>query len=93
MTAATASTDRKRMVPSRRRRSSRSAAEARAGIALSVPFLVLFGVFTAWPLAQSLFMSFTDMTIRDMQTPFSVNPVGLDNYAKAVADRSSSRAR
>lgn len=74
------------MVPSRRRRSSRSAAEARAGIALSVPFLVLFGVFTAWPLAQSLFMSFTDMTIRDMQTPFSVNPVGLDNYAKAVAD-------
>ncbi|MGC4152396.1 MAG: sugar ABC transporter permease [Propionicimonas sp.] len=74
------------MVPPRRRRSSRSAAEARAGIALSVPFLVLFGVFTAWPLAQSLFMSFTDMTIRDMQTPFSVNPVGLDNYAKAVAD-------
>ncbi|MCW5954091.1 MAG: sugar ABC transporter permease, partial [Propionibacteriaceae bacterium] len=85
MTAA-ASANRERVASPRLRRTRRNAAEARAGILLSVPFLVLFAVFTAWPLAQSLFMSFTDMKIRDLQTPFAVNPVGLDNYAAAVAD-------
>ncbi|MBU4206232.1 MAG: sugar ABC transporter permease, partial [Actinobacteria bacterium] len=29
---------------------------------LSTPFIVLFLVFTAWPVIQSMYMSFTDMS-------------------------------
>lgn len=60
--------------------------EARAAWLLALPFLLLFAVFTAWPLLQSLFMSFTDTRSRDLRTPFSVDIVGLDNYVKAFGD-------
>lgn len=86
MATATAPRQRERAAPRRPRRSGRNAGEARAGLLLSLPFLVLFAVFTAWPLVQSLFMSFTDMKISDLQTPFAVNLVGFENYAKALSD-------
>lgn len=86
MTTATASVGQERAATPRSGRPRHNAAEARAGIILSIPFLLLFAVFTAWPLFQSLFMSFTDFKIRDMQTPFAVNPVGFDNYVTAVND-------
>lgn len=70
----------------RRRRGRRAAAEARAGILLSLPFVVLFTVFIAWPVLQSMFMSFTDMRISDIRSPFSVNFVGLENYLTAFED-------
>jgi len=63
-----------------------NASEARAGLILAIPFLLLFGVFTLWPVFQSMFMSFTDTRVTDIRTPFSVNFVGLENYAKAFAD-------
>ena len=63
-----------------------NASEARAGLILAIPFLLLFGVFTLWPVLQSMFMSFTDTRVTDIRTPFSVDFVGLDNYAKAFAD-------
>ncbi len=63
-----------------------NASEARAGLILAIPFLLLFGVFTLWPVFQSMFMSFTDTRVTDIRTPFSVNFVGLDNYAKAFGD-------
>ena len=72
--------------PERRRRSRRGAAEARAGILLALPFVLLFAVFTAWPVLQSMIMSFTDMRISDIRTPFAVDFVGLDNYRTAFAD-------
>ena len=53
---------------------------------LSTPFLVLFALFIAWPVFQSLLMSFTDMKIHDIRTPFAVNFVGFENYRKALAD-------
>lgn len=86
MAAATASPTGKRVAPSRRGRTVRDAAEARAGWLLSVPFLLFFGVFTAWPLIQSLYMSFTDTRSRDLRTPFAVDLVGFDNYARALGD-------
>lgn len=73
-------------VPRSGRTTSRNTAEARAGLLLSAPFIVLFLVFTAWPVIQSLYMSFTDMTRNDVLTPFAVNLVGFDNYAKVLAD-------
>lgn len=72
--------------PSRRRSTRRGSAEARAGLLLAAPFVVLFLVFTAWPVIQSMFMSFTDMRIADIRTPFSVNFVGLRNYLTAFED-------
>jgi multiple sugar transport system permease protein len=70
----------------RPRRGRRAAAEARAGILLSLPFVLLFAVFIAWPVLQSMFMSFTDMRISDIRTPFAVDFVGLENYATAFQD-------
>ena len=72
--------------PEPRRRSRRGAAEARAGILLALPFVLLFAVFTAWPVLQSMVMSFTDMRISDIRTPFAVDFVGLENYRTAFAD-------
>ncbi|MFC0672917.1 carbohydrate ABC transporter permease [Brachybacterium hainanense] len=69
-----------------RRRPRRGTAEARAGLLLALPFVVLFLVFTAWPVLQSMIMSFTDMRITDIRTPFAVDFVGLDNYRTAFAD-------
>lgn len=66
--------------------SRRNASEARAGLLLATPFLLLFSVFTAWPVLQSMFMSFTDTRIRDIRTPFAVNFVAFDNYAQALSD-------
>ena len=53
---------------------------------LALPFCLLFLVFTAWPVLQSLFMSFTDTRSRDLRTPFAVDVVGLENYTKAFSD-------
>ncbi|GGL39108.1 carbohydrate ABC transporter permease [Phycicoccus endophyticus] len=65
---------------------SAARAEGRAAWILALPFCLLFLAFTAWPVLQSLFMSFTDTRSRDLRTPFAVDFVGLDNYTKAFAD-------
>lgn len=52
----------------------------------AAPFLVLFVVFMAGPIAVSLGMSLTDMTTRDLRTPFNVNVVGFDNYLRLFED-------
>ena len=39
---------------------------------LAIPFCLLFLAFTAWPVIQSLFMSFTDTKARDLRNPFAV---------------------
>jgi multiple sugar transport system permease protein len=69
------------------RRSGRKALrEGRAAWVLALPFCLLFLTFTAWPVLQSLFMSFTDTRSRDLRHPFAVNVVGLDNYRRAFSD-------
>lgn len=66
------------------RRRSRRATLVAWGFA--APFVVLFLVFMAGPIMASLGMSFTDLTTRDLQTPFNVNLVGLDNYLRLFED-------
>ena len=63
-----------------------AAREERAGWLLTLPFLLLFGIFTAWPVIQSVFFSLTDITNRDLRTPFQVNFVALEQYVKAFGD-------
>src|SRR5690242_1093052 len=60
--------------------------EGRAAWLLALPFCLLFLLFTAWPVLQSLFMSFTDTKSRDLRDPFNVNVIGLDNYTRALSD-------
>jgi len=60
--------------------------QGRAAWVLAIPFCLLFLAFTAWPVLQSLFMSFTDTKSKDLRHPFSVNIIGLDNYTKALSD-------
>jgi len=52
----------------------------------AAPFMVLFLVFMAGPIVASLAMSFTDLTTRDLRSPFNVNLVGLDNYVRLFQD-------
>lgn len=52
----------------------------------AAPFVLLFLVFLAGPIVASFAMSFTDFTTRDLQSPFSVNLVGLENYASLFQD-------
>lgn len=68
------------------RRTSRRAGETRAAWLLALPFLLLFTVFTAWPVFQSAYMSLTDVHSADLRTPFAVNFTGLNNYRNALAD-------
>lgn len=60
--------------------------EERAAWILAVPFILLFLAFTAWPVAQSVFMSFTDTGARDLRSPFAVNFIGFDNFTRAFGD-------
>ncbi|MFI1330253.1 carbohydrate ABC transporter permease [Streptomyces sp. NPDC020845] len=56
------------------------------------PFIALFATFGVWPIFSSLSMSVTDITSRDIRTPFSVNFVGLDNYSTLFSDPTFVRA-
>ncbi|MGI8948309.1 MAG: carbohydrate ABC transporter permease [Ornithinimicrobium sp.] len=69
-----------------RRRSTSRRREERAAWILVLPFALLFLTFTAWPVIQSVFMSFTDTGARDLRSPFAVNFVGFDNFVKAFGD-------
>ena len=42
----------------------------------ALPFAVVFCVFMLIPLLSSMAMSFTDITSKDLRTPFNVNFVG-----------------
>ncbi len=69
----------RRSSPLRRRRSI-------AAWGMAAPFVLLFLVFTAWPVLSSLFMSFTDIKSRDLQNPFAVNLVGFSNFTTVLTD-------
>jgi multiple sugar transport system permease protein len=71
---------------SRFTRAPGAAREERAGWMLTLPFLLLFLVFTTWPVIQSVFFSFTDIRNRDLRNPFAVDFVGFDQFTKAFAD-------
>ncbi len=72
--------------PRGRRTSRLGRGEGRAAWLLAIPFCLLFLAFTAWPVVQSLFMSFTDTKAKDLRNPFSVDIIGLGNYTRALSD-------
>ena len=55
------------------------------GWAFAAPFVILFGIFLAFPILASFALSFTSFGLRDLQNPIGTNFVGLDNYARVFA--------
>jgi multiple sugar transport system permease protein len=76
--------------PTARRRPGRAkgglSRQGRAAWILALPFMLLFSVFTAFPVISSLYMSLTDIKSRDLHSPFAVSFVGLQNYAHVLSD-------
>lgn len=72
------------------RRNSLGAAQRRkqtlVAWVFALPFVAVFAVFMLLPLLASFFMSFTDMTIKDIRTPFSVNFAGVDQFIALFKD-------
>jgi multiple sugar transport system permease protein len=60
--------------------------QAVAAWVLALPFTLIFLAFTLGPVLASFGMSFTDMRRADIRTPFGVNFVGIDNFARLVED-------
>ncbi|OUE29948.1 Lactose transport system permease protein LacF [Clavibacter michiganensis] len=51
-----------------------------------LPFVAVFAVFMLVPLVSSFAMSFTDFRATDIRSPFAVDFIGLDQYAKLLGD-------
>jgi multiple sugar transport system permease protein len=85
--ASTAGSSTSRRRPDRGRRR-----EVMAGYLFSLPFLVLFLVFTIGPVIASFLMSFTDLRSADIRHPLAVGLVGLENYSKLLSDETFHKA-
>jgi ABC-type sugar transport system permease subunit len=56
------------------------------GWAFAAPFVILFGVFMAFPILASFLLSFTSFGLRDLANPVGSTFVGLENYAELLSD-------
>jgi multiple sugar transport system permease protein len=56
------------------------------GWAFAAPFVILFGVFLAFPILASLALSFTSFGLRDLRNPIGTSFVGIENYLDVFAD-------
>ena len=57
------------------------------GWAFAFPFVIVFGLFLAIPIAASLLLSFTNFGLADLRNPIGTSFVGLENYAQLATDR------
>jgi ABC-type sugar transport system permease subunit len=56
------------------------------GWAFAAPFVILFLLFLAFPIAASFALSFTSFGLRDLQNPVGATFVGIDNYVTLFSD-------
>lgn len=66
--------------------SARRWREDLVGWAFAAPFVILFGVFLAFPILASLALSFTSFGLRDLRNPIGTSFVGIQNYLDVFAD-------
>ena len=52
----------------------------------ALPFVIVFALFMVVPIVGSFAMSFTDFRAADIRSPFSVNFIGLEQYAAVLGD-------
>ncbi|MCT1479180.1 carbohydrate ABC transporter permease [Microbacterium sp. p3-SID336] len=76
----------------RRPRSAMQRSQARAAWLFLTPFLIVTAVFTAIPVVAAMGMSLTDLTSREIRTPFAVDFVGLDNFIAVLGDAGFQRS-
>jgi multiple sugar transport system permease protein len=67
-------------------------AQARAAWLFLTPFLIVTTIFTAVPVLAAMGMSLTDLTSREIRTPFAVDFVGLENFVKVLGDAGFQRS-
>jgi len=70
----------------RRRASKGARRQALVAWGFALPFMVFFGVFMLIPIVSSFAMSFTDFRASDVQDPFAVGFVGLDQYVQLFSN-------
>ncbi len=58
----------------------------------ALPFLVLFLVFMAGPIAAALVTSFTDLRVTDIRNPLAIELVGIQNYLDVLGDERFQKA-
>ena len=56
------------------------------GWLFALPFVIVFAVFLAIPILASFVLSFTNFGIANLQSWFSADLIGLDNYTKLFDD-------
>jgi multiple sugar transport system permease protein len=56
------------------------------GWAFAAPFVIMFGVFLAFPIIAAFLLSFTSFGLRDLQNPIGTTFVGLQNYLDLFSD-------
>ena len=57
------------------------------GWGFALPFVLIFAIFLAIPIAASLLLSFTDFGLKDLRNPIGTSFVGLQNYQELMGDR------
>ncbi|MCR2812592.1 sugar ABC transporter permease [Microbacterium sp. zg.Y1090] len=57
-----------------------------------MPFLVVTATFTAVPVLAAMGMSLTDITSRDIRTPFAVDFIGFENFVRVLGDAGFQRS-
>jgi ABC-type sugar transport system permease subunit len=56
------------------------------GWAFAAPFVILFGIFLAFPILASFVLSFTSFGLKDLANPVGSTVVGLKNYVDLFSD-------
>ena len=56
------------------------------GWAFAAPFVILFGIFLAFPILASFLLSFTSFGLRDIANPVGTSVIGIKNYVDLLAD-------
>jgi ABC-type sugar transport system permease subunit len=56
------------------------------GWAFAAPFVILFGVFMAFPILASFLLSFTSFGLRDLANPVGTTFIGIQNYVDLFGD-------
>ncbi|HSK52378.1 MAG TPA: sugar ABC transporter permease [Clostridia bacterium] len=65
---------------------SRRLREQLIGWSFALPFLLIFVIFMAGPIAASMVLSLTDFGLRDLRNPLGTDFIGLDNYTTLLSD-------
>jgi len=56
------------------------------GWAFAAPFVILFGLFLAFPILASFLLSFTSFGLKDIANPVGTSLVGVKNYSDLLGD-------